>query len=131
MDEILIFTGGVYTVLLIIFHLLFWRVFKWPESLKSLDYVNKSIMQVLNISITFIFFIFAYVSFVHTQELLNTPLGHSLLMLISCLWLFRAVQQVVFFKLKNKASADLGTEYLIAAVGGYRVITHPRPEPDV
>jgi len=124
MNETLIISGGVYTVVLIIFHVLFWRIFKWPETLDSLNYVNKATMQVLNISITFIFFIFAYVSFAHTQELLNTRLGNSLLALISCLWLFRAAQQVVFYKLKHKASVGLTVFFLLGAfLYGIPVIT--------
>ena len=86
MNEILIISGGFYTVVLIIFHLLFWRVFNWPETLMLLNDTNRATMQVLNISITFIFFIFAYISFLHTDELLNTQLGNSLLVLIACLW---------------------------------------------
>ena len=116
MKEALIISGGIFTVALIIFHLLFWRIFKWPETLKSLNYVNKATMQVLNISITFIFFIIAYISFVHTHELLNTQLGKTLLVLISGLWLFRAVQQVVFYKLKHKASVGLTFYFLIGAL---------------
>lgn len=116
MNEILIIAGGIYTVLLIIFHFLFWHIFNWPETLNSTTYINKATIQVLNISITFIFFIFAYISFAHTQELLNTQLGNALLTLISCLWFFRAVQQVVFYKLKHKASAGL-TVYFLA--GGF------------
>ena len=116
MKEALIISGGIFTVALIIFHLLFWRIFKWPETLKSLNYVNKATMQVLNISISFIFFIIAYISFVHTHELLNTQLGKTLLVLISGLWLFRAVQQVVFYKLKHKASVGLTFYFLIGAL---------------
>ncbi len=116
MNETLIIAGGVYTVVLIIFHVLFWRIFKWPETLESLSYVNKATMQVLNISITFIFFIFAYVSFVHTQELLNTQLGNSLLVLISCLWLFRAVLQVIYYKLKHKVSVGFTAFFLTGAL---------------
>jgi hypothetical protein len=124
MNEALIIAGGVYTVVLVIFHMLFWRIFKWPETLESLNYVNKATMQVLNISITFIFFIFAYVSFAHTQELLNTGLGNSLLVLISCLWLFRAAQQVVFYKLKHKVSVGLTILFLLGAfLYGMPVIT--------
>ena len=124
MNEILIVAGGVYTVALIVFHILFWRIFRWPETLGSLNYVNKATMQVLNISITFIFFIFAYVSFAHTKELLNTQLGNSLLVLISCLWLFRAAQQVVFYKLKHKASIGFTIFFLIGAfLYGMPVIT--------
>jgi len=55
MNEILIVSGGFYTLVLIIFHLLFWRVFNWPETLMLLNDTNRATMQVLNISITFIF----------------------------------------------------------------------------
>ena len=116
MKETLIIAGGIYTVALIIFHALLWRIFNWPETLMPLNYVNKATIQVLNISITFIFFIFAYISFAHTQELLNTDLGRTLLVLISSLWLFRAAQQVVFYKLKHKASVALAFYFLLGAV---------------
>ena len=118
MNEILIISGGFYTVVLIIFHLLFWRVFNWPETLMLLNDTNRATMQVLNISITFIFFIFAYISFSHTDELLQTQPGNSLLVLIACLWMFmdiRAVQQVLFYKLKHKASVGLTLFFLIGA----------------
>ncbi len=124
MNEMFIIAGGVYSVVLIVFHVLFWKIFKWPETLGTLNNVNKATMQVLNISITFVFFIFAYVSFAHTHELLNTRLGNSLLVLISCLWLFRAVQQVLFYKLKHKASVGLTIFFLIGAfLYGMPVIT--------
>ena len=116
MNEIFIIVGGIYTVGLIVFHVFFWNIFKWPKTLESLNHVNRSTMQVLNISITFIFFIFAYISFVHTSELLNTKLGNTLLVLISCLWVFRAVQQVVFYKLKHKASIGLTFYFLVGAL---------------
>ena len=116
MNEKLIIAGGIYNIVLIMFHLMFWQLFKWPETLDALNYVNKATIQVLNISITFIFFIFSYISFVHTQELLTTPLGHSLLLLISVLWLFRAAQQIFFYKLKHKASVGLTVFFLIGAV---------------
>lgn len=115
MKEALIIVGGIYTVVLIIFHLIFWRIFKWPDTLDTLNDVNKATIQVLNISITFIFFIFAYISFVHTSELLSTQLGRTLLVLISGLWLFRAGQQVVFYKLRHKASMGLALYFLLGA----------------
>ena len=116
MKEALIIAGGVYTVVLIIFHLLFWRIFKWPGTLQSLNQVNKGTIQVLNISITFIFFILAYISFAHTNELLSTQLGNTMLVLISVLWLFRTVQQIVFYKLKQKASIGLTFYFFIGAL---------------
>lgn len=116
MKEALVITGGIYTVALIIFHLLFWRIFKWPGTLRSLNYVNRATMQVLNISLTLIFCIIAYISFAHTNELLNTALGNTLLVLLSGWWLLRAVQQVVFYKLRQKANVGLTFYFIIGAL---------------
>ena len=52
MNESLIIFGGFYNILLIIFHVMFWRIFDWDEDLKSLTFLNRSTIQVLNISIT-------------------------------------------------------------------------------
>jgi hypothetical protein len=68
MSEILIIAGGIHMLTLVVFHLLFWRIFKWPETLSSLNKINKSTIQVLNISITFIFAIFAYISLAYTGD---------------------------------------------------------------
>jgi hypothetical protein len=116
MNEILVIGGGIYMLTLIVFHVLFWHIFKWPDSLMSLNKINKSTIQVLNLSITFIFVIFGYISFMHTDELLNTQLGKSMLMLISILWLFRAVQQVVFYDNKHKASIGLTVYFIVGAL---------------
>lgn len=116
MKEALIIAGGIYTIILIIFHLLFWQVFKWPRTLRSLNPVNKATMQVLNISITFLFFIIAYISFAHTYELISTQLGRTLLILLSGLWIFRAVQQVLFYRLKHLASVGLTLYFIIGAL---------------
>ena len=116
MNEILVISGGIYMVVLIVFHVLFWRIFKWPETLKSLNKINRSTIQVLNLSITFIFAIFTYISFVHTDELISTELGKSILILISILWLFRAAQQVVFYDIKHKVSIGLAVYFLVGAV---------------
>jgi len=107
MDRTLIMLGGVYNIALIVFHLMFWRLFDWPEDLRSLTSLNRSVMQVLNISIMGIFAIFAFVSLVHPDELLSTALGRSLLAGMALLWAGRAVQQVIFFKLRTWASRML------------------------
>jgi len=102
--ETLIIAGGFYNIGLIVFHLLFWRIFDWEHDLKLVSYLNRATMQVLNISLTFAFVIFSYISFTHTTELLTTSLGHSLLVLMALFWLARSVQQIVFFKLHHWAS---------------------------
>jgi len=102
--ELLIKAGGIYNIVLIVFHLLFWRIFNWDEDLRSLSFFNEAIMQVVNLCLTFVFGIFAYISFVHSTELLTTPLGNVLLVLMSVFWFFRSMLQAMFFKLKHWGS---------------------------
>ncbi len=104
MMELLIKLGGIYNIVLVIFHLLFWRLFNWDKDLRSLSFVNRQTMQVVNLCLTIVFMMFAYISLVHTHELLVSPLGKSLLLSMALLWLARSAMQVVFYKLKHRVS---------------------------
>ena len=73
-------------------------------------------MQVVNLSLTFVFGIFGYISLVHSRELLQSPLGNSLLVLIALFWFFRAIEQVVFFRLRHWGSAVFLVIFLTGAL---------------
>ncbi|MDH5445528.1 MAG: hypothetical protein OEY52_08210 [Gammaproteobacteria bacterium] len=115
MNELFIKAGGVYNILLVIFHLMFWKLFDWEKDLRSLRFLNRAIIQVLNISLTLVFVIFAYLSLWHTQELLSTRLGNHLIFLISLFWLARAIQQPVFFKLQHWGSWGFMVFFLVGS----------------
>ena len=100
----LIKIGGLFNLALAIFHLFFWQLFNWREDLRSLSYLNRGIMQALNLTLTFVFIVFAYLSLVHTYELYLTTLGRSLLLSISVLFMLRAIMQVVYFRLMHWGS---------------------------
>jgi len=116
MNETLIQVGGLYNITLVVFHVLFWRIFDWKNDLQSLTILNRAIIQVLNISLTIAFVVFAYISFVHTKELLNTKLGFSIVILMSLFWFARAFQQIVFFKLKHWLSWAFFAYFVLGGV---------------
>jgi len=116
MLELLIQAGGIYSLGFVIFHLLFWRIFDWDRDLRSLSFLNRAIMQVVNLSLTFVFAIFGAISLLHTRELLETPLGHSLTLLIAMFWLFRAILQPLFFKLKHWSSVVFLAVFLLGSL---------------
>jgi hypothetical protein len=87
---------------LAVFHLMFWRIFNWNADLESLSFLNRAIMQVLNISLIIIFVIFSYISFAHPDELVTTPPGQALVLLIAMFWQARGIQQILFFKLSHR-----------------------------
>jgi hypothetical protein len=104
MAEALLKAAGFYSLGFAVFHLLFWRLFNWREELRRLSFGNRAVMQVLNLSLTFAFLIFGYISLAHTEELLSTPLGRGLLALLALFWLARAVEQITFFGLRHWGS---------------------------
>ncbi|MGI8668399.1 MAG: hypothetical protein ACR2J3_00975 [Aridibacter sp.] len=97
----LLIIGGFLWLAVFVFHVFFWKLFKWKEELSKLSDVNKAVMQVLNLCLMWVFLIFAYVSLFHADELLTTSLGKSVLIGIVLFGIFRSVEQVIFFNLKD------------------------------
>ena len=120
-SETVIIIGGLYNLAFALFHLMFWRLFGWKEDLASLARINRAIMQVINLCLTFVFLVFAYISLFHTTELLSTSLGKTLLVLIFIFWVLRAIEQIVFFGLRKKISVTL----LVVLVFGALIYLFP------
>lgn len=114
--ELLIKAGGIYNIILVVFHLLFWRIFNWRDDLKTLSFLNRAIMQVVNLSLTIVFVAFAYISFVHTSDLLTTSLGRTLLIFMMLFWFARAIMQVVFFRLRHWGAVAFLVYFLAGGV---------------
>ena len=122
MDESLLVIGGIYNLLFaVVFHLLFWKIFNWKNDLASLTSVNRAIMQVINLCLTFVFIIFGVISLLHPDQMISTELGQTLTGLIAVFWFLRAIEQVAFFKLKNWISWAFLLIFLIGT-GLYGVI---------
>ena len=115
-SETVIIIGGLYNLAFALFHLMFWRLFRWKEDLASLTRINRAIMQVINLCLTFVFLAFAYISLFHTTELLSTSLGNTLLVLIFIFWILRAIEQIVFFGLRKKMSVTLLVVFVFGAL---------------
>lgn len=114
--ELAVTLGGLFNLAFALFHMLFWKLFRWKRELASLNHLNRAVMQVLNLCLTFVFLIFAYLLIVYSGELVATSLGRSLLLLISVFWFLRAVEQVAFFGLKSKVSLLFLLVFLIGAL---------------
>ncbi len=108
-----IYAGGVLHVGWAVFHLFFPRIFKWGETLKPLDPLNRSIMQVINLCLTFYFAVAAYLSLAFAPELAGTPLGRKLLAVFAAFWLLRLALQQRFFKITHPLSLLLSLAFLL------------------
>ena len=114
--KLILTIGGVYNLGFVVFHILFWKIFRWKEDLASLTQVNRSVMQILNLRLTYVFLVMTYVLFGCQSELIGTKLGQTLLIAFSIFWLMRAVEQVIFFGLKHKVSNGMAVLFFIGGV---------------
>ncbi|MBI4851328.1 MAG: hypothetical protein HY819_05820 [Acidobacteria bacterium] len=112
----LVLAGAFYNLAFAIFHLFFWKIFKWKTQLAKLSEINSAIMQVLNLCLTFIFFFFAFLSIFYQKALVSTDLGQVLLITIALFWFFRAIYQIAFFGLKNAISIAFFVMFILGTV---------------
>ena len=113
--ETYIIIGGVYNLGLVVFHLLFWKIFNWKKELRLLNSVNRNTIQVLNMFLALVFLFFGYISIFHANELTSTNLGISLLGFFSLFWFLRAFAQIYFYGIKNNLSIIL---FVVFILGG-------------
>ncbi|MBN2118677.1 MAG: hypothetical protein JW730_19040 [Anaerolineales bacterium] len=114
--NILVRVGGIYNLGFAVFHLFFWKLFRWEEDLASLTHINRAVMQILNLCLTFVFLLFGYLSLFHTQELLAGGLGKAILIGVAIFWFLRMIEQVIFFGLRNKVSVVFTIIFLFGSL---------------
>ena len=105
--------GGFYQIAFLVFHAMFWRLFKWKQELPKLTHINGAIMQVLNLCLMFCFLVFGYVSLFHTSELTTSGIGRALLLFMALFWLVRAIEQLVFFSARRPLSLAMCVLFLL------------------
>jgi hypothetical protein len=112
----LIIAGGVYDLGFAIFHLTFWKAFRWKEDLAKISRLNSGIFQIINLCLTFVFFLMAYISFFHVNDLATTGLGMALLIGFALFWFLRMVEQIIFFGFKRRVSILFTTLFLLGCL---------------
>jgi hypothetical protein len=112
----LIQIGGVINFLFVVFHLAFWKLFDWQQSLACLSLGNRAIMEVLNIHTAYVLLVFAILSFVFSHEISTTKLGQSIGIAIAAFWILRAVNQPVFWGISSIKSWVIIAVCLVAAM---------------
>ena len=74
MRSALIVSAGVFDLAIAVFHLLFWRLFHWPESLAGSGRLNTAITQTLNIMLTYVFIVYGAALVMQRAEATNALL---------------------------------------------------------
>ena len=111
--DIMIFICGVHSLFFAIFHIAFWKFFKWKTELKKINLANRAIMQILNLCLIYFFLFVAFICFFFTKELYASNLGKVFLCGISLFWLLRAIEQFIFLSV-NKLFIHVLTVLFVA-----------------
>jgi hypothetical protein len=114
--EISLFAGGIFNLGFTVFHLFFWKLFDWKKDLASLTPVNRSVMQILNLCLTFMIFVMAYLSLFLPKEMLTTSLGKNLLAAFALFWFLRMLEQIFVFEVKGRLSAVFTLIFFLGSI---------------
>lgn len=98
----LIKIAALFNIAFGLFHLFFWKLLNWNEQLKRVSSVNKSVVQTLNLCLTFMFLLVAYIYFFYAYEIQTTEIGKTLLVGMTIFWFIRTLLQVYLFDLKER-----------------------------
>ena len=95
----MIILAGIYNIFLAIFHVLFWKIglINWQKELPAMSRVNRGIIQIMNLCLIFLFMFMAFTCLFHNTGLLDSSLGITVLSGFSLFWIFRLIEQFVFF----------------------------------
>lgn len=111
-----IYAGAAFNAALGVFHLAFWKLFRWREELPRLATVNRGVLPVLNIMLTYVFFAVAAAQAVDAASWIGTPLGRAATAGVAGFWLLRAAVQPFFWPRVATSWAMFGLFLLGAAL---------------
>ncbi len=114
--QVSLVAGGIFNLGFAVFHLLFWRLFDWKKDLASLTALNRSVMQILNLCLTFLLLVMGYISLFLRRELLSTELGKTLLIAMALFWFLRMLEQIFVFEVRNRLSSAFTLLFFLGSI---------------
>ncbi len=112
----IVYACGFFSVLLAIFHILFWKLFAWQKDLQKLSFANQAIMQIMNLRLIYLFFFIAFMCFYFPEELVTTTLGKAFMIGCSLFWLGRTIEQFIFININHIKVHLLTAVFLLGTI---------------
>ena|SRR5512144_123827 len=125
-DRRLLRTGGALTALLTVFHVVI--PLGWGDKLAVLSRDDRATVNELAFGLAVLLAMIAYVSLIHTDDLLTTKLGRAVLAWVVVFWLARAVEGIVLGEIN---AIPIATMCVAAAVLYGTPLVRPHPHEPV
>jgi hypothetical protein len=94
---------ALYCFAFAVFHMLFWKLFDWPNELQKTGAVTRAITQILNLRLIYVFLAVGVICLAYPHEMRTTPVGRALLIGMSCFWAGRLAEQFIFMRVNKKS----------------------------
>ncbi len=106
-----ILLGGFISLLVANGHRTFYKFFEWKKTFQKISVLDSKLFYTVHLFLIPIFLLFSYISFFHTEELVQvkTDLSRDLLIFYCLFWLSRGIWQIVYFPtsgLEDKKKAN-------------------------
>jgi len=115
-SKILIYACGICSVAFAVFHMLFWKLFRWKEDLQKISLANKAIIQIANLRLNYIFLITGLACFLFPVDLRHTKPGNFFLIAMSLFWMGRTIEQFIFLRIRHLKIFILTILFIAASV---------------
>ncbi|RDZ29464.1 hypothetical protein [Lysobacter silvisoli] len=106
---------GLHSLAFALFHMAFWKLFRWRQSLRTATVADRAILQILNLRLIYVLLGVAALCFFYTDELQGTALGRALLAGMSLFWVGRTVEQFVFLRINRPLIHVLTALFVLGA----------------
>ncbi len=115
-DRVLIYLCGAHSLGFAVFHMLFWKLFRWNEDLLKTSLATRAVTQILNLRLIYLFLGIAAACFLLPDELAGTTLGKAVLGFMALFWIGRTVEQFVFLRVNRTMVHVLTALFVLGAV---------------
>lgn len=114
--DLMIQLAGLHAFAFALFHMGFWKLFRWDRELAKVGLITRAVTQILNLRLIYVFLGTGTLCFLFTRELHATPLGRALLLFMSLFWVGRTIEQFVFLRLNRPMLHVLTVLFVIGAI---------------
>lgn len=111
-----IYLAGLHSLGFALFHVAFWKLFRWRQTLRSATVADRAIIQILNLRLIYVAAGVAVLCFCFANELHSTPLGRAVLLGMSLFWVGRTIEQFVFLRINRPMVHALTALFVLGAV---------------
>jgi hypothetical protein len=115
-DPVLLALCAAHSFALAVFHLGFWRLFRWREELPRMSPANCAILPILNLRLIYLFLGVGTLCLAFPRELVQTALGRAILLGMAGFWLGRLVEQFVFLRVNRALVHALSLVFALGAL---------------